>query len=73
VPSEINSQNKNYGCIWIDITIAKNVVDERIVESLLWIREAIAIAAVCELWVFHPRLRLRPFSPEFLDYSKAAK
>jgi len=32
VPSEINSQNKNYGCIWIDITIAKNVVDERGVE-----------------------------------------
>jgi hypothetical protein len=27
VPSEINSQNKNYGCIWIDITIAKNVVE----------------------------------------------
>ena len=26
MPSEINSQNKNYGCIWIDITIAKNVV-----------------------------------------------
>jgi hypothetical protein len=49
VPSEINSQNKNYGCIWIDITIAKNVVDEGVVEFLLRIREAIATAAVWAL------------------------
>jgi hypothetical protein len=33
VPSEINSQNKNYGCIWIDITIAKNVVKVTVIET----------------------------------------
>ena len=33
MPSEINSQNKNYGCIWIDITIAKNVVKVTEIET----------------------------------------